>query len=103
MRAILIDIEGTITSLSFVQEVLFPYARKHMKAFLHRKKNLPEVKKAILEISKYGDGDIEKVAEILDRWMAEDSKITSLKQLQGLLWEEGYQKGDFKTPIYDEV
>lgn len=34
IRVILTDIEGTTSSLSFVKDVLFPYARERMRAFL---------------------------------------------------------------------
>src|SRR5262249_61431424 len=34
IRGILLDIEGTTTPISFVHEILFPYARKNVKDYL---------------------------------------------------------------------
>src|SRR5213079_421183 len=34
LRAILLDIEGTTTPISFVHEILFPYARAHVRDYL---------------------------------------------------------------------
>ena len=36
IRGILLDIEGTTTSISFVYDVLFPYARQHVTEFLQK-------------------------------------------------------------------
>ena len=33
---ILLDIEGTTTPIAFVTQVLFPYARAHMRSYLYR-------------------------------------------------------------------
>eukprot|EP01066_Platyproteum_vivax_P008573 Platyproteum_vivax@DN3618_c0_g1_i2.p1 len=33
-KVVLLDIEGTTTSISFAFDVLFPYARKHMPAYV---------------------------------------------------------------------
>ena len=34
VRALLLDVEGTTTPITFVTRVLFPYAREHVRAFL---------------------------------------------------------------------
>jgi enolase-phosphatase E1 len=34
VQAIVTDIEGTTSSLSFVKDVLFPYARTHLAGFV---------------------------------------------------------------------
>ena len=36
VRAILLDIEGTTTPIAFVHDVLFSYAREHVREFLAR-------------------------------------------------------------------
>jgi enolase-phosphatase E1 len=33
IRHLLFDIEGTTTSISFVHDVLFPFARQHVREF----------------------------------------------------------------------
>jgi enolase-phosphatase E1 len=43
------------------------------------------------------------VAETLHAWMDADAKITPLKTLQGLIWEEGYRTGALVGDIYPDV
>ncbi len=101
MKAIITDIEGTTTSISFVHDELFPYARVHMETFVRENQYESEVRKTLLDIDE--DGDLDRIVQKLNQWMAEDRKITSLKTLQGLLWEDGYKRGIFKTHLYEEV
>jgi methionine salvage enolase-phosphatase E1 len=41
IQAVLTDIEGTTSSLSFVHEVLFPYARERMAGFVRPMRDRP--------------------------------------------------------------
>lgn len=34
IRVVLLDIEGTTSSISFVSDVLFPYVRKELRSYL---------------------------------------------------------------------
>ena len=47
IKAILTDIEGTITRISFVKEVLFPYAAKQLATFMRLNENKPHVAEQI--------------------------------------------------------
>lgn len=103
-KAILLDVEGTTTSLSFVKDTLFPYARLHLRDFLAAHAEDPEVQACLeaareLEAPKAG----ETLAEVLDRWMLEDRKYTPLKTLQGLMWRDGYARGELLAHLYDDV
>lgn len=40
---------------------------------------------------------------MLNQWIHEDRKETSLKALQGMLWEQGYQQGAFRGHIYEDA
>ncbi|AJP71734.1 acireductone synthase [Sphingomonas hengshuiensis] len=94
-RAILLDIEGTTTSIAFVAETLFPFARKHLVEFVCAN---PEVSAPILaEVP----GD-DKVATLLG-WIDEDRKATPLKTLQGLIWEAGYASGELAGHVYPDT
>ena len=94
-KAILLDIEGTTSSISFVADELFPYARKHLAAFVESN---PEVSAPILaEIP----GD-DPVATLL-QWIDEDRKATPLKTLQGLIWAKGYADGTLKGHVYSDT
>ncbi len=89
---ILTDIEGTTTPIAFVQEVLFPYARRHLAGFLARHSQHP---------------CLEQVAKprlaTLQGWMDRDEKITALKTIQGLIWDQGYHDGDIVSDVYPDV
>jgi enolase-phosphatase E1 len=41
--------------------------------------------------------------QALKTWSLEDRKITPLKDLQGLIWQEGFRKGLFKAPLYQDA
>jgi enolase-phosphatase E1 len=106
IKAILTDIEGTITRISFVKEVLFPYAAKQLPDFVRANaKNalVAEQISAIKTLIAQPNADLELVISTLLTWMAEDKKITPLKQLQGLIWQTGYQQGDFSGHIYPDA
>jgi enolase-phosphatase E1 len=108
IRAILTDIEGTTTSISFVKDTLFPYARAHMADFLRQHGTEPHVVE-ILEAARVATGlrvpamnDEELQAQLL-RWLDDDRKIQPLKTIQGLIWEDGYQRGAFNGHIYEDA
>ncbi|MBU0657027.1 MAG: acireductone synthase [Gammaproteobacteria bacterium] len=106
IRAILTDIEGTTTSLSFVKDVLFPYADQHMQAFVVEHRQDPVVARLIddvrMEVGKANLSLADAIAQ-LRQWIAEDKKVTPLKAIQGLMWEEGYRKGDFTGHVYADA
>lgn len=105
IKAIVTDIEGTTSSLSFVKEVLFPYARSHLPDFIRQHAEQPAVK-ALLDdarrISESAQDTEQLILQCID-WIDRDQKITPLKSLQGLIWEAGYQQGDFKGHIYADA
>ena len=105
IRAIVTDIEGTTSSISFVHEVLFPYARQHLADFVRCHAEDPHVVSYINDVRlEAGEAlSLDGVIAQLLTWIAEDKKITALKALQGMIWEEGYRQGDFTGHIYDDV
>jgi enolase-phosphatase E1 len=104
-KAILTDIEGTTSSLSFVKDVLFPYARERMAEFIRQHAQEAAVKKELEEVHRLSGKNLNEpeVIEQLIRWIDEDRKITPLKSLQGMIWEDGYKKGDFKGHLYEDA
>jgi hypothetical protein len=82
IRALLLDIEGTTSSLEFVRDVLFPYAREHLAAFIAERRGDAEVDALLAESERLllaeGASTAEPVAA-LERWMAEDRKVSPLK------------------------
>ena len=106
IRAILTDIEGTTSAVSFVFEVLFPYARRHLPGFLHEHASEPAVAQQI-EAARAESGepeaDLARVTDILLHWIDIDRKATSLKALQGMVWEQGYRAGTLKGHVYPDA
>ena len=103
INAILTDIEGTTTSISFVHDTLFPYAKEHVREYLLTNQNEPHVSQLIQEIAQIGDvshTDLPQVTQILLNWMEQDKKITPLKTLQGMMWKTGYEEGHFQGHVY---
>lgn len=104
--AVLVDIEGTVGSIGFVKDVLFPYSRRAFARFVHERGAEPEVKALLDQARSLAGGaelsDGELVAQ-LERWVDEDRKVTPLKGLQGLIWEEGFRRGDFRAHVYPDV
>lgn len=106
MSTILTDIEGTTSSISFVKDVLFPYARTRLPGFVSAHGQRPEVRRWLdavaVEIAASAcDDDV--IVETLQGWIDQDRKHTALKALQGMIWEAGYRDGDFLAPLYPDV
>ncbi len=106
---ILMDIEGTTSSISFVKDVLFPYFLSNIDD-INKLSNIKEVKYAfgqVLRIVKREENrDITTSEEVileLKKWCGQDLKITPLKTLQGILWQKGYQNGELLGHVYDDV
>jgi len=106
IRAIVTDIEGTTSSISFVKDVLFPYARKRLPAYVLTHADQPEVQHWLHEAAKEAglvSASQQELIALLQGWIDEDSKATPLKALQGMIWDEGYRNGDYRAHLYPEV
>lgn len=104
--AIVTDIEGTTTDIAFAQDVLFPYARARMPAWLREHADQPEVAAAVdtvrAELNE-PDADLTHVIETLERWMDSNRKSAALGTLQGMLWRHGYETQDFSGHVYEDA
>jgi enolase-phosphatase E1 len=100
-RIVVIDIEGTVTPISFVKDVLFPYARQRLAKFVALNVRDPEVAVALDAARALADGGDPVIA--LARWIDEDKKVAPLKTIQGLIWEEGYATGVLSAPVYPDA
>jgi len=115
LRWILLDIEGTTCPVSFVARELFPYAADHMGALLLARQGDPEIQALLAELETIWSQDTDPAAQALRqkgpadvlpylRWLiSEDRKLTPLKELQGLVWEQGYRSGALRGPLYADV
>ena len=105
MATILTDIEGTTSSISFVKDVLFPYARAALPGFVREHGGEPEVRRWLDMVAVENGGMCQDamIVETLQGWIDQDRKHTALKALQGMVWEAGYRDGDFTAPLYPDV
>lgn len=116
--AVVLDIEGTTTPISFVYDVLFPFARQHVAEFLRRRRDDPAVRHDLDALAAQAKRDAEEgvdgvevfepedidaaIANVL--WqMDSDRKTTALKSLQGKIWRAGYDDGTLRGVVYDDV
>lgn len=98
---IVTDIEGTTTSISFVKDILFPYAREHMAEFLSGTEVYsPELERILMEIP---GSSLEAKTQLLIKYIDEDRKYTPLKELQGLIWKQGYEQGVYRSHVYEDA
>src|SRR5262245_43368084 len=121
-RGILLDIEGTTSSISFVYDVMFPYVRKHLTFEVFSNWMEPEYIEAFHAIARDAGHEsldawlkkegltrenplraAEIVCKEVTRLMDTDVKATGLKQLQGLIWQSGFEGGELKAHVYEDV
>lgn len=110
IKYILTDIEGTTTSVSFVYDVLFPYFSKHLAQYFAQNRANEEVqavveavRQTLLEEEGRAGVDEQGVLQQLQHWTKTDRKHPALKTLQGLVWKQGYESGEIKGHIYEDV
>ncbi|PBS14111.1 acireductone synthase [Lysobacteraceae bacterium NML93-0792] len=101
---ILTDIEGTTSSISFVKDVLFPYARRALPGFVAARGQEPEVRAWLDAVGEEtGAADDAALVATLQAWIDADRKHTALKALQGMIWADGYRDADFTAHIYPDA
>ncbi len=119
IRGILLDIEGTTSSISFVYDVMFPFARKHFADYLEQHWDTAPVQEAVAVLQADAANDSgpdalpaeysapakfrQAVVHYLLRLMDDDVKATGLKKIQGLVWQEGFTSGEMVAHVYDDV
>jgi len=115
-RGILLDIEGTTSPIAFVYDVLFPYASARLEAYFDAEGDSPACRAVCEQIGRdagqpsvsawteaTGKAPRELAVAELRRLMDADAKTTGLKAWQGLVWEQGYRKGELVSELFDDV
>lgn len=100
--ALLFDIEGTLSSQSFVASNLWAYSRRRMAEFVAAHGAEPEVRRIVADTRALAQPGEDPVAALI-RWIDEDRKIAPLKTIQGLIWEEGYADGTLRGHIFPDA
>jgi enolase-phosphatase E1 len=114
IRGVVLDIEGTTTPIAFVHDVLFSYARTHVKSFLT--KHAEEVHNDVELLREEHAADlrngnqpppltteIDSVVNYVNWLIDLDRKSTGLKSLQGKIWHEGYADGTLRAQVFPDV
>jgi len=117
IRALLLDVEGTTSSVSYVYDVLFPFAREHAADYIATHHQTPAAQKALDMLARDAGAEswadwtagltataarqraLDEVARLMDG----DIKATGLKELQGLIWKQGFESGQLRAHIYEDV
>ena len=96
-RVLLLDIEGTTSSVRYVYDVLFPYARRELAGWLERHWTTQEAETVRRLAAK--DASVASFAGRKRSWqprcaalMDRDAKATGLKELQGHIWRDGFER-----------
>ena len=106
IKAILTDIEGTLSAIHFVRQVLFPYAAQRLPEFIAKQGQQPAVQELLTQaatLAQVSAQEIPAIVNALLHWLATDQKITPLKTLQGMIWEQGYREGRYQAPLYADA
>jgi enolase-phosphatase E1 len=121
LEVVLLDIEGTTTPISFVYEVLFPYARADLPHFVRAHLDDPHLTVPLrrlhddwLEDVRRGDSPPRWDEENPDRlaasmtayalWLMDrDRKAPGLKALQGHIWARAYEDGIVRGEVFPDV
>lgn len=104
VRAVVTDIEGTTSSIAFVKDVLFPYARERLATFIQR--HPAQVAPILDDVRKIENNPAltpNQIAALFQQWIDEDRKVTPLKALQGMIWADGYASGEIVGHIYPDA
>lgn len=106
---VVLDVEGTTSSIAFVHDVLFPYARSRLADFVAAHAGDPRVEAELdrartsLDARRWPARDRDDVVAGLIRYIDEDVKDTALKNLQGMIWREGFEAGTYRAHVYPDV
>ncbi len=100
-KAVLLDIEGTISPISFVRDVLFPYSKERLKDYIADNRDSPAVQDILAQATALADGG--DAVDALADWQERDIKAPPLKKLQGLIWESGYRSGALTSSLFADV
>lgn len=103
---VVMDIEGTTSAARHVFDVLFPYSRDRMRAWVEEHRDEPATAAALEEVARGLDtstDDTDALVRQLTDWIDNDVKAAPLKTLQGLIWQGGYDSGELSAHMFDDV
>ena len=114
-KGVLLDIEGTTSAIAYVYDVMFPFARKRLDGYLSEHwddsaldpvRDRFAIDAGAESFAAWTRGSDDPRQTLLDeavRLMDGDIKATGLKQLQGLIWQSGFESGELRAHVYPDV
>lgn len=106
-RGVLLDVEGTTSAVAYVYDVMFPFARRGLDAYLTAHWEGDTLAKVREHFAADSGAEVIASKDSLlaeaERLMDNDIKATGLKQLQGLIWEAGFHSGELRAHVFDDV
>lgn len=103
MTVVVLDIEGTVSPLAAVHDVLFPYARDRIADWVHGGRPGTSAVVADVRAALGGEADLPAVVDTLVGWHDAGAKHSPLKTLHGLIWEQGFLAGELSGLVYPDV
>lgn len=103
---VVVDIEGTTSASAFVFDVLFPYAADRFPAWLDEHAGEADRERIVAAVASeagLADASTDAITATLRTWVAEDRKATPLKELQGLIWEQGFADGELVSDFFPDA
>lgn len=93
--------------MSFVRDVMFPFAAERLAEFINASWGSPELKEVARQVGVDLGVPVATtpgaLIESCRAMMARDAKATGLKSLQGMIWDRGFRSGDIRPPLFDDV
>jgi len=106
LKAVVVDIEGTTSSAAFVTDCLYPYSAGRLASWIAGHQSDPQTSRAVAQVrALIGDTSAapDRVVAALASWLESDQKVTPLKTLQGLIWEQGFASGELVSHFYPDA
>ena len=119
---ILLDVEGTVAPISFVVDVMFPFAAENMESFVAENwdaladvvadfRSLAQADRdagnlEAIPIASESDSREDQAQSVVANalWqMSQDRKSTPLKALQGRIWKGGFESGHLQSVVFEDV
>ncbi|MDI3418018.1 acireductone synthase [Streptomyces luteolus] len=105
--AVVLDVEGTTSSVGYVAEVLFPYGQARLADWVNRHRHEARTRSILDEVDRAcgrpeGEDD-QATVRTLQEWAESDRKYGPLKDLQGLIWAAGYANRELTGHVYDDT
>lgn len=108
---IILDIEGTICPISFVKDQLFPYFLQQLPSYLSKYKfpldpkrdSNDKIEKLLTSFDQSFYQSKDALLQHINSLVKKDIKDSTLKQLQGFVWENGYTTGTIMAPLFEDA